>query len=221
MKERLLKKNQAAISKFLEARVHLGHKTTYWKPSVKAYLYGARQGVHIIDLKKSFKLLAKALSITLELLRKKESKILILGNKAENSLFIKALKKKYVSPQLAFGDSKWVGGSLTNKKVLQLMKLSSTYYREVLGDFKPSSKNPHNYVFKRPNLILLLNPNPYLLNEAQRLKIPVIGILDTDTCPEAYSYPIPGNDDSIPSHYLYIELFSYLLSKTLNQSTCK
>jgi len=210
MEKKLINKNQEALLKLLEARIHLGHKKGYWSPKVAPYLYGTRQGIHIIDLKKSISFLSKSLFMILDILKNKRNKILIVGNKRENSLFTRSLKLSNRSNQIAFVDRKWVGGSLTNRKLTKEFIYSEEYTQN--SNLKYSSNKK---LFQMPNLIVLLNPNDYVLREAYNLNIPVIGILDSNTDPKYFSYPIPGNDDSISSHYFYIEILAYLINQTL------
>lgn len=200
-----------------QARVHLGHRTGKWHPKMASYIYGVRGGLHLLDLKESARHLTRALRLVAQVLKKK-GHLLIVGNRAENSQFAGRLGLRY-HPHLSFVHTQWMGGSLTNRQFLtKAMSRAETEeagttlrqrrIRTYLSGWHPT---------RRPNLILLLNAhiNPFVLEEARRLNLPLIGVVDTNNDPGMVSYPIPGNDDTSESHFLYCQAFSYVIQKAL------
>ena len=146
-------------------------------------------------MKESARLLSRSLFLIKDLLKVK-GKILVFGNAYENAAFVQGISLRF-SRKLTFINKKWIGGSLTNRKILRN---------------SPQSNLPYSYT--KSKLIIVLNPNEYILSEASRLNVPVVGIVDSTTDPKFYSYPIPGNDDSVPSHFFYCQALAYLLQKS-------
>jgi len=208
-------KIREAVHQLFKARVHLGHRKARWNPKMAPFIYGVRNGIHILDLNKTVTLLGRALRLLANVLRDGGT-VLFVGNRRENALLSGALGKRYYG-RIAFINTKWVGGTLTNwetfddtKKRLALKKKTknkriSTY----LGGF------PKN--FGEPDLIILLNTgnNRLIVREANKLHIPIIGILDTNSDPSGITYPVGGNDDSARSHFFYCQAFSYVINKSL------
>ena len=195
-------KKQKVLRKLFNARVHLGHRKCFWHPRVASYIYGVREGVHILDLKQTIQKCKYLFHFLLSLLSS-GGKILVIGNIHENALFVRALStftNRYTN-RIAFLNHKWKGGSLTN--------------REMIDATSPHLKNLEGFPvhFGTPDLILLLNPIDYCLQEARLLRIPVVGIVDTPTNPDLLEYAIPGNDDSLPSHFFYCQAFHYIFQK--------
>jgi len=209
MREHYTKAQMRPLSHLFEARVYLGHRKSRVHPEVASYLYGIREGIHIIDMKRTVRCLAKALGFLVDILQSRGN-ILIVGNRQENAFFTHALGKGH-GKRVAFVNSKWIGGCLTNRE-------------SFLTDTKQKRKTMTTFLrgfpkrFRRPHLIILLNENPSVLQEAYRLHIPVIGIVDSNVDPKWMTYPIPGNDDSTPSHFFYSQAFSYVMKKILSNT---
>ena len=215
----LSSKDPDHLSQFFKAGVHLGHRRSRWNPKMAPFLIGSRNGLHIIDLDQTMVRLGQALRVFQKILKGKGNALLV-GNCRENALFTGALGRKYNVP---FVNSKWVGGTLTNWRMLHGVKSlekskgknkkMSTYVSNLAGR-KSSTMGTH------PDIIVFLNVkgNEVAVNEATSLGIPTIGIVDTDTDPESITYPIPGNDDSIKAHYVYSHLLDLALSE-LNESS--
>ena len=215
------------LSDLLDAGMHLGHKTNKWNPSMNPYIYGSQDNIHIIDLRKTVLLLNNALTFV-ENIAKNNGLILFIGTKSQASEIV----KKYATECKQFYVNKrWLGGMLTNwatisnslnfldslnkkisnknlkfkKKEILKMNRQIDKIEKYLGGLKNMGETPQA-VF-----VVDVNKDAIAVTEANKLRIPVIGILDTNSSPIGIDYPIPGNDDSRKS----IELICSLISKTV------
>ena len=215
------------LSDLLDAGMHLGHKTNKWNPSMNPYIYGSQDNIHIIDLRKTVLLLNNALTFV-ENIAKNNGLILFIGTKSQASEIV----KKYATEcKQSYVNKRWLGGMLTNwatisnslnflnslnkkisnknlkfkKKEILKMNRQIDKIEKYLGGLKDMGATPQA-VF-----VVDVNKDAIAVTEANKLKIPVIGILDTNSSPIGIDYPIPGNDDSRKS----IELICSLLSKKM------
>ena len=214
----------------LEAGMHLGHKTNKWNPSMDQYIYGSQDNVHIIDLRKTVSLLNETLTFV-ENISKNNGLILFIGTKSQASDIV----KKYAEECKQFYVNKrWLGGMLTNwetvsnslnslnslnkkinnqnlklkKKEILQMNRQIEKIEKYLGGLKEMGTVPQAI------FVVDVNKDAIAVSEANKLKIPVIGILDTNSSPSGIDYPIPGNDDSRKS----IELICSLISSTISKN---
>jgi len=214
------------ISELIEAGVHFGHKTQRWDPRMSPYLFGIRNKIHIIDLQQTVPLLQTALEVMRET-AKKNGRILFVGTKYQSSMTIAEEAKRCGQ---YFVNHRWLGGMLTNWKTVSrsistlkeleekladtdnlvgLKKkeiLSLQRKRDKLDKFLGGIKEMGNL----PDLMVVIDTNmeKIAVKEAQKLGVPIIAILDSNSNPEYISYPIPGNDDSIKAIQLYTRLMS-------------
>ena len=208
-------KIQEAVHQLFEARVHLGNRKSRWNSKMAPFIYGVREGIHILDLNKTVSFLRRALRVLANVLSDKGN-VLFVGNRRENALLAGALGKRY-KKHIAFINTRWVGGTLTNQETFEDTKKRLTIKR------KTKNKRISTYLqgfpggFGKPDLIILLNVNNngLLVREANASHIPIIGILDTNSNPVGITYPIGGNDDSVQSHFFYCQAFSYVINKSL------
>jgi len=211
----------------LEAGMHLGHKTNKWNPSMNQYIYGSQDDIHIIDLRKTVSLINNALSF-IENIAKTNGLILFIGTKSQASDIV---KKYAVECKQFYVNKRWLGGMLTNwatisnslnslnslnakisnvnlrlkKKEILQMKRQIEKIEKYLGGLKDMGTTPQAI------FVVDVNKDAIAVSEANKLRIPVIAILDTNSSPEGIDYPIPGNDDSRKS----IELICSLISKSM------
>ena len=211
----------------LEAGMHLGHKTNKWNPSMDQYIYGSQDNIHIIDLRKTVSLINNALSF-IENISKANGLILFIGTKSQASDIV---KKYAVECKQFYVNKKWLGGMLTNwatisnslnslnslntkisnvnlrlkKKEILQMNRQIEKIEKYLGGLKDMGTTPQAI------FVVDVNKDAIAVSEANKLRIPVIAILDTNSSPEGIDYPIPGNDDSRKS----IELICSLISKSM------
>ena len=218
------------LKDLLEAGMHLGHKTNKWNPSMDQYIYGSQDNVHIIDLRKTVSLLNETLTFV-ENISKNNGLILFIGTKSQASDIV----KKYAEECKQFYVNKrWLGGMLTNwetvsnslnslnslnkkinnqnlklkKKEILQMNRQIEKIEKYLGGLKEMGTVPQAI------FVVDVNKDAIAVSEANKLKIPVIGILDTNSSPSGIDYPIPGNDDSRKS----IELICSLISSTISKN---
>ena len=210
------------IKQLLEAGVHLGHKTLRWNPKMKKYIFGEKNSIHIIDLTQTVDFLKNALS---ELHKKIASggKVLIVSTKKQASEQVSALAK---DTNQYFVNYRWLGGMLTNWNTIQnsIKRLKTLdkqladedtgfTKKEIIKFGKEREKLQRSLggiaeMKKIPDIIFIIDTNieSLAVNEARKLNIPIIAVLDTNSDPTGIDFPIPGNDDARRSINLYCEL---------------
>lgn len=205
-----------SMKSLLEAGVHFGHQTRRWNPKMSSYIFTERNGIHIIDLQQTVHLIDKAYEAVREV-AENGGKILFVGTKkqAQDAIEVEAKRcnQFYVS-------QRWLGGMLTNYKTinksierleeLEKMAEDGTYdllpkkeviqlehESERLERFLGGIKNMKGL----PDLVFIVDPKKehIAVNEAQKLGVPIVAIMDTNADPEEADYVIPGNDDAIRS----------------------
>ncbi len=209
------------MKQLLEAGVHFGHQTRRWNPKMKPYIYGARNGIYIIDLQKTVGLARSAFRFVTEITSRGGS-ILFVGTKKQAQDVIQEEARR--SGQF-FVTSRWLGGTLTNFKTIkqgidrlksiEKMAEDGTYDRlpkkEVANLEREREKLEKNLggikdMSRLPAAMFVVDPKKehIAIHEATRLGIPVLGVVDTNCDPDGIDFVIPGNDDAIRS----IKLFS-------------
>ncbi len=205
-----------AMKQLLEAGVHFGHQTRRWDPRMAEYIYQARNGIHIIDLQKTSKKIDEAYAFVKEQAEEGAS-VLFVGTKKQAQ---ECMKEAAISCEMFYVDQRWLGGMLTNfgtirKRVQRLKKLEAMQEdgtfellpkKEVIGLKKEMEKLEKNLggikdMETLPGVIFIVDPKKErtAILEAKKLKIPVVGLVDTNCSPEDIDYTIPGNDDAIRS----------------------
>ncbi len=226
-----------SMSELIEAGAHFGHKTKRWNPKMAPYLFGVRNGLHIIDLQQTVPLLHRALVAVREVVAK-NGRVLFVGTKRQAADAVaeaaKACGQYYVN-------QRWLGGMLTNWGTIQasikrLRKLEELLSQEETGLTKKETlalTRDHEKLEKSlggikdmgglPDLIFLIDTNKedLAVKEAARLGIPVIGILDSNSSPEMITYPIPANDDATRAIALYCRLIADAAIDGLKESLAK
>ena len=204
------------LKEMVESGVHYGHQTKRWNPKMKKYLLRAQGGIHLIDLEKTRQSLDAA-STYLADLSSKGKKILFVGCKQQAQ---DAVKEAAEAAGHYYVNYRWLGGMLTNlptirksverlkyletiekqpeykamsKKELSALKREETKLRRNLDGVREMTKAPDAMV------VVDITKESIAVAEAKRLKIPVVGIVDTNGDPSTAKYPIPANDDSIRS----------------------
>ena len=203
-----------SMKQLLECGVHFGHQTRRWNPKMKPYIFTERNGVYIIDLQKTVKGLEKAYNFVREL-AKDGGTILFVGTKRQAQDTICEEAKRC---GMFYINQRWLGGLMTNfvtirKRVQRMIELEKheaendwgTYTKKEISLFrKELAKLEKSLLGIRemrglPNAIFVIDPRREnnAINEARKLHIPIISIVDTNCDPEIIDYPIPGNDDAI------------------------
>lgn len=210
------------IQDLLKAGVHFGHQTRYWNPKMASYIYGARNKIHIIDLGKTAPLFQDALNFISSTAANK-GKILFVGTKYSAQDLVKEAADRCKMPYV---DRRWLGGMLTNYKTIRqsikrLKELEAMFESGKFG--RLTKKEILNLGRERDKLLISLGgiknmggiPDALFVidvghekiavSEANRLGIPVIGVVDSNNDPDGVSYVIPGNDDSTRAIRFYVE----------------
>jgi small subunit ribosomal protein S2 len=224
------------IKDLLDAAVHFGHKTSRWNPKMAPYIYGMRDGVHIIDLNQTAGLLTAALK-TLYEIAKNNGRILFVGTKIQASDIIASYAERCGQ---YYVNHRWLGGMLTNwgtvsksiktleslEEILKAEEQEQTHTKkEILEITRKKDKLEKAFggirnMGGKPDIIIIIDTNKEHIarSEADKLSIPIIAILDTNSDPDNIAYPVPGNDDAIRSITYYCEIFSNTILAGLEES---
>ena len=203
-----------SMKKLLEVGVHFGHQTKRWNPKMAPYIFTSRNGIYIIDLKKSSDKLDEAYQAMKEI-AEKGGKVLFVGTKKQAQEAVQTEAERSGS---YFVNSRWLGGTLTNFKTIQkrIKRLIELEKMEEDGSLEQYTKKEAVLLMKEkaklernlggikemkrlPDAIFVVDPKKerICVQEAHTLGIPLIGICDTNCDPEELDYVIPGNDDAI------------------------
>lgn len=212
--------SQITMKQLLEAGVHFGHQTHRWNPKMKPYIFGARNGIYIIDLQKTVRYFRTAYNFIREATQKGE-KVLFVGTKkqAQDAILEEALR----SGQF-YVNNRWLGGMLTNfstikKSIDRLKKIEAMaedgtfellMKKEILQLEREKEKLEKSlggikHMSRLPAAVFVVDPNKeeIAVKEAKKLGIPVVAVVDTNCNPEGIDYIIPGNDDAIRAIRLF------------------
>lgn len=205
-----------SMKELLEAGMHFGHQTKRWNPRMKEYIFGVRNGIHIIDLQKTVKKFEEAYKFVKEL-AKEGGSFLFVGTKRQAKDAVLTQTKRCGMPYVT---ERWLGGTLTNfqtiKRNIEHLKalevqekeggFSSLTKKEALGKAKERVKLERvlggiKEMDDLPSALILIDvyKENIALREANKLKIPVVALVDTNCDPTGVDYIIPGNDDAIRS----------------------
>jgi len=212
--------NPISMRALLEAGVHFGHNTGRWNPKMKQFIFGARNGIHIIDLQHTVKLFRQAFNAVVETTGRGET-ILFVGTKKQAQDVI--VEEATRSGQ-HFVTQRWLGGTLTNFKTVKgsLERLRGLEKMEEDGTLFALTKREQVMIrrdrdkllkslggikgmSKLPGMLFVIDPHKehIAVDEARKLEIPVVAITDTNCDPDQIDYVIPGNDDAIRAIKLF------------------
>ena len=213
------------IKDMLEAGVHFGHLTKRWNPKMKKFILTERNGIYVVDLAKTQECLTKAID-AIRKIRHSGKSILFVGTK---KTIKDCIKEEAVRCGQHYVTERWLGGMLTNFSTVKksIKRLEEIEKMETDGLFKEISKKEVLTLNKEraklegifsgirnmkslPGALFIVDSEheEIAVHEANRLKIPVIAIVDTNSDPDKVAYPIPGNDDAIKSVGLLTRVFS-------------
>lgn len=212
------------MRELLEAGVHYGHRTMRWNPKMAPYLFGSRNGTHIIDLQQTAPLLHQALKVVYDVVRA-NGKVLFVGTKRQASEPIAEAAKRCGQ---YYVNHRWLGGMMTNWKTVSgsiktlrdaertlEFGIKGLKKKEVLSLERKAEKLRKSLggimdMGGKPDLIFIIDTNKESLamEEARKLGVPVIAVVDSNSNPDGVTHLIPGNDDAIRSIKLYCQLIS-------------
>ena len=213
-----------SMRQLLEAGVHFGHQTHRWNPKMSTYIFGTRNNIHIMDLAQTVPMLHTALKAVSDVVSK-GGRVLFVGTKRQASEIVAEAARN--SAQY-YVNARWLGGMMTNWKTIsnsiqRLRKLDELLSGEGQGFTKKELLNLQREREKldralggikdmgsTPNIMFIIDTNKEAnaIEEAKRLGIPVVAVIDSNCDPDKIDYPIPGNDDSSRAIALYCELIS-------------
>jgi small subunit ribosomal protein S2 len=213
-----------SMRQLLEAGVHFGHHTRRWNPKMAPYIFGVRNGVHIIDLEQTVPMLHRGLQAIRDVAAG-GGRVLFVGTKRQAQEVIAEAAKRCGQ---YYVNHRWLGGMLTNfKTISQSIKRlrdlderineanSGLTKRELLELTRDRDKLERalggiKEMGGLPDILFIIDTNKEAIavQEANKLKVPVVAILDSNSGPEGIAYPIPGNDDAMRAIHLYCELVS-------------
>ncbi len=204
------------VKEILEAGVHFGHKKSKWNPKMRPYIYGHRNGIHIIDLKETIRGLLRAQRY-LEKVSSQGSLILFVGTKRQAASIVKEVATACGMPYVC---TRWLGGTLTNFRTIRsrLKRLEELDNLIANGEMSTYSKKAQSRLMREhkkiernlggirelnrlPETIVMVDSNREhnCVKESRILGIKTVALLDTDCDPDDVDLPIPGNDDSMRS----------------------
>lgn len=211
---------QVSMRDMLKAGAHFGHQTRYWNPKMGKYIFGARNKIHIINLEKTMPMFHDALSFV-EKLSSGKNKVLFVGTKRAAS---KIIAEEASRAGMPYVDHRWLGGMLTNYKTIRA-SIKRLRDLEIQADDGTFTKLTKKEALMRtrdlekldrslggikdmgglPDAMFVIDVEHerIAITEANKLGIPVIGIVDTNSSPDGVDYVIPGNDDAIRAIKLY------------------
>ncbi|MGE0086483.1 MAG: 30S ribosomal protein S2 [Desulfococcaceae bacterium] len=202
------------MKELLEAGVHFGHQTRRWNPKMKPYIFGARNGIYIVDLQKTVRMFRTAYDFVADTVAAGQS-VLFVGTKkqARDSIFEEASRC-----DMFYVQNRWLGGMMTNFQTIKQSIDRLNHLNEIRNDEtinlytkkerlkleKERVKLDSNLggirlMNRLPGAIFVIDPKneAIAVSEAHRLRIPVVAVVDTNCDPDEVDYPIPGNDDAI------------------------
>ena len=212
------------MRQLLEAGVHYGHQTARWNPKMGEYIYGDRNGIHILDLTQTVPMLDTALKLVRDTVAR-GGRILFVGTKRQAQKSISESAEKCAQYYM---NHRWLGGTLTNWKTISQSIQRLKQIDEIMGHGAEGLTKKERLIMEReqgklqaslggiremggtPDLLFVIDVGKESLAilEAQKLGIPVIGIVDSNCSPKGVDYVIPGNDDAARAISLYCDLIS-------------
>ena len=220
----------------LAAGVHFGHQTRYWNPKMSPYIFGSRNSIHVINLERTLPALEESLAYVRSLAARKK-KVLFVGTKRAAAKVIREQGERVGMPYV---DQRWLGGMLTNYKTIRqsIRRLTDLEEQAEAGNLELLTKK--EALQKRrlmaklerslggikqmgglPDALFVVDVEfeRIAVSEANKLAIPVVGVVDTNSDPEGVDYVIPGNDDAIRAVRLYVTAVADAILDGKNQGS--
>ena len=228
--------SELSMRDMLAAGVHFGHQTRYWNPAMAPYIFGARNKIHIINLEKTLPLFREALDVVRQLAAKR-NKVLFVGTKRAAA---KVMKEQAARVGMPYVDQRWLGGMLTNYKTIRqsIRRLQELETQSVDGTFEKLTKKEAltqrrlmdklerslggiKNMGGLPDALFVVDVDHerIAVGEANKLGIPVIGVVDSNSNPEGVDYVIPGNDDAIRAIRRYVAAVADAIVQGQNEAS--
>ncbi len=222
--------NIVTMKQLLEVGVHFGHQTRRWNPKMKRYIFAEKNGIYIIDLQQTLQLLIEAYNHVKDVVAN-GGVVLFVGTKKQIQDIIEENAKDCDMPYV---QNRWLGGALTNFKTIssRVKRISEIENMEESGTFEMLTKTEVLRIRKEydklinnmggirnmkrlPDLLYIIDPHKEVIavEEAKKLGIPIVAIVDTNCDPDDIDYLIPGNDDAIRSCGLITNVISEAVKK--------
>ena len=212
------------MSDLVQVGAHFGHKTYRWNPKMSPYIFDTREGVHILDMTQTVPCLQIAMAAIQDIVAR-NGRVLFVGTKRQAA---KPVAESAVRASQYFVNHRWLGGMLTNWKTVansikRLEEVEEKLEAEESGLTKKETLNQQREYDKLqrtlggvrsmggvPDMLFIIDTNheAIAVKEAQRLNIPIVAIIDSDSNPEGITYPIPGNDDSLAAVNFYCDMMA-------------
>ena len=212
------------MKELLEAGIHFGHQLNRWNPKMEPYLFGERNGIHIIDLQQTYPLINSALKVIRDIAAG-GGRVLFVGTKRQAQ---KIISESAVNSGQYYMNHRWLGGTLTNWKTISKSIVRLKSYDEILNKEDSGLTKKELVGIQRqrdkleaslggikdmgglPDALFVIDTNKehIAIKEANVLKIPVIAVVDSNSNPDGVDFPIPGNDDATRAIAMYCRLVS-------------
>jgi small subunit ribosomal protein S2 len=212
-----------SLLELLKSGAHFGHKTSRWNPKMKPYIFTVRNDIHILDLEKTKKALMKAASFATDV-ASNGGVILFVGTKRQSREIIRKHAQKCGMPYV---DVRWLGGTFTNFKTIQktIRKMEKLQELKQNGELETRYTKKERLLIEReiekleklfagmkdlkklPAAVFIadVNYDDIALTEAQKSRVPIIGVVDSNSNPDGIDYPIPCNDDATQAIELVVD----------------
>jgi len=220
------------MKELLEAGIHFGHQLNRWNPKMEPYLFGERNGIHIIDLQQTYPLINSALKVIRDIAAG-GGRVLFVGTKRQAQ---KIISESAVNSGQYYMNHRWLGGTLTNWKTISKSIVRLKSYDEILNKEDSGLTKKELVGIQRqrdkleaslggikdmgglPDALFVIDTNKehIAIKEANVLKIPVIAVIDSNSNPDGVDFPIPGNDDAIRSINLYKHYFHHTIEDAVS-----
>ncbi|QEJ94565.1 30S ribosomal protein S2 [Treponema phagedenis] len=226
------------MKNLLESGVHFGHQVRRWDPRMKKYIFAERNGIHIIDLQKTITAIREAYDAVRKTMADGKS-VLFVGTKKQAQ---QTIAKEAERCGMFYVNNRWLGGMLTNFSTIKksLGRLKRIEKMEVDGTFDSLTKKEIASLQKEkakleknlggikemkdlPGIIFIIDTRKetIAINEARKMNIPIIAVVDTNCNPEGIDYPIPGNDDAIRAISLFTQIIANAVIEADNETGLK
>ena len=223
------------VQEMIEAGVHFGHRTSLWNPKMKPYIFGAKNQIHILDIRETLRGMLRAKKY-LGQVAAGGSLILFVGTKRQASEAIEGQAQRCGMP---FVSERWLGGTLTNFRTIRsrlgrLEELESIRGGDAINGYSKKMQSALNREYRKmyrnlnglrmmnrmPECLFIVDPGKErnAVREAKRLGITTVGLIDTDSDPSLIDLPIPGNDDGIRSIELILKQLADAVNKGKGQA---